>query len=330
MTEKRTQAYRKDQEIEKRLEKFNRIIEPLELELISGFDEPKKPTLFIIGAPRSATTLIHQLIAKIGYFGYISNFLARFWNAPYFGALQERAFEIRGKHQTSYESDYGRTKGWQEPHQFNYFWRKWFQFDENHQMKQDLIEKIDIKLFRQEIAALEDVFQKPVAFRSLYCGMQIPFLKKALKQAKFVICTRNPLYQAQSILIGRKAFFGNFRGWFSLKPKEYSGLKMKNEYEQVAGQIYYILKAIVAGLKQVDRSDYAVLRLEDLVSNPTKEMAKILRLVDIESSKELEGLPDNFEVRNVQKINEKEWQLLEAAVKGFFGEEMKSNSLIRF
>ncbi|MFX1253990.1 MAG: sulfotransferase [Promethearchaeota archaeon] len=321
MSEKRTPEYRKDPENERRLEEINNILEPIERSLVSRFTEPKKPIIFIVGAPRSATTLVHQLVAQTGLFGYISNYLARFWKAPYFGALQEKAFGIRSAYQMSYKSNYGRTTGWHEPHQFNYFWQQRFQFDKDHQMKQEIIDKIDINFFRQEIAALEDVLLLPMVFKSLYCGLQIPFLKKALKRAKFVICIRNPLYQAQSILLGRKSFFGNYKGWFSLKPKEYPMLKLKDEYEQVIGQIYYILRTIEEDLKLIDPSDYIVLSQENLVLNPEKEIKKIIGLAKLDTSFEIKGIPNSFENRNKQILNNKEWLLLEKSIKSYFSRE---------
>ncbi|MFX1507335.1 MAG: sulfotransferase, partial [Promethearchaeota archaeon] len=291
--------------------------------LVSSFDEPEKPVIFILGAPRSATTLLHQIIAESGNFGYISNYLARFWKAPYFGALQEKAFEVRTTHPMSFKSDYGRTSGWKEPHHFSYFWHRWFQFDDNHKMSQNIIKEINLKFFKQEIAALESVFNLPMVFRSLYCNLQVTFLKKALNNAKFIICLRNPLYQAQSILLGRKSIFGNTKKWFSLKPPEYFDLKSRNEYEQVTGQIFFILKAIEESLKNVNQSDYVIIQLEKLVENTQQEMSRIIGLInENEFNKKIgEKLPTGFQNRNEKKIDDKEWELLKEYVQKFFGEQ---------
>ncbi len=319
----RLKEYQKDPKTERRLEEINNILEPIEKELVSTFTEPKKPVIFILGAPRSATTLLYQLIAESGYFGYISNYLARFWKAPYYGALQEKAFEVRTSPPMSFKSNYGRTSGWNEPHHFSYFWQRWFQFDENHQMPKEIIKKINLKFFKQEIAALESVFTLPMAFRSLYCNLQISFLKKALNKAKFIVCLRNPLYQAQSILLGRKAFCGNTKEWFSLKPQEYFELKKRNDYEQVTGQIFYILKTIEDSLKNVRQSDYVIIQLEKLVENPQQQMNRIIELIDEnEISRKLEEeIPAGFQNRNEQKLDDTEWELLKKYVKKSFGEE---------
>lgn len=320
MTE-RTEKYRKDPRQENLLEKVNRILEPLERNLVMDFTKPKKPVLFIVGAPRSATTLLHQLLARTGYLGYISNFVAKFWKAPYFGSLQEKALGLTSE--ISFSSDYGRTIGLSSPHQFNYFWQDWFKFDENQRTDESIINNIDVKYFNQEIAALEASFSKPIVFKSLHCGMQISFLKKALKTGKFVICLRNPLYQAQSILLGRKAFFGDYNGWFSLKPKEYPDLITKDPFEQVAAQVFYILKSIEKDIKNLSKDDYTFIHHDEFSNDPKSHLIKILKLAykNTDSFQIESNIPDNFENRNQKRLNDNEWHKLKKAVEKYFDKE---------
>ena len=318
MNKKRTEEYRKDPNQEQLLEKLNEALESVERELVTEFSSPDKPTIFVVGAPRSATTLIHQLCAQTDQFGYISNYIARFWMAPYVGALQQKALGILEEARMSYNSDYGRTSGWPEPHQFNYFWKKWLRYDEDHPMNQDVLDAIDRTYFRAEIAALEGVFGQPMVFKSLYCGLQIDFLKEVLPRARFVVCTRDPLYQAQSILGGRKAFFGSYDGWFSLKPPQYHELKERSPYVQVAGQVYHILKEIGKDIAQLPDSEYVLIDQLDLVENPKREVGKILNLAGVESEKALEKIPDGFQNRNEQWLDDEEWANLKAAISEVF------------
>ena len=240
----RTKEYAKDQTQELSLQLLNKYLASTELELIDNFDTPELPQIFIIGAPRAATTLMHQVLAKSSYFGYISNYIARYWEAPYFAALQGKMLDIYGKQIIQFESDFGRTNGWIEPHQFNYFWKKWLEYDENHQMSTENLITRNSTLFLKELHALENFFAKPLVFKSLYTGLQVNLLKKVLPNSKFVVMNRDPLYQAQSIFLARKSFFNDINGWFSLKPKEYFELIKLNPYDQIAGQIFYILSHI--------------------------------------------------------------------------------------
>ncbi|MFW9777507.1 MAG: hypothetical protein ACFFE8_01555, partial [Candidatus Heimdallarchaeota archaeon] len=63
MVNKRTKEYRKDPIREHELEGINDLLIPIERNLVSQFTQPERPVIFIVGAPRSATTLLHQLVA---------------------------------------------------------------------------------------------------------------------------------------------------------------------------------------------------------------------------------------------------------------------------
>src|SRR5262245_47802783 len=48
---------------------------------------PRLPVVFVVGPPRSGTTLAMQWLAATGVFAWPSNLLSRFYEAPYVGAL---------------------------------------------------------------------------------------------------------------------------------------------------------------------------------------------------------------------------------------------------
>ena len=137
----RTDAYKKDPSKEFKLEEINLLLQQPNNTMLESFIEPKHPLLFIVGAPRSATTLTHQFIAQTSVFSYISNFTAKFWKAPYLGMVLEDLMETQNEI-ISNHSNFGRTSGLHEPHQFNYFWKDWFKYDGDHQMDDSVINSI--------------------------------------------------------------------------------------------------------------------------------------------------------------------------------------------
>jgi hypothetical protein len=64
------------------IRKANHKLKELEKEYIQRFIIPEGPVFFIVGAPRSGTTLLLQTIINHYNLGYINNFIARFWEAP--------------------------------------------------------------------------------------------------------------------------------------------------------------------------------------------------------------------------------------------------------
>src|SRR4051812_11135485 len=79
------------------------------------------PTLHVIGAPRSGTTLLHQVIASSLDVQSITNLVAAFWRAPVTGLRLARMLDVDAV-ASAFPSTFGRTRGLVEPHEFGYFW----------------------------------------------------------------------------------------------------------------------------------------------------------------------------------------------------------------
>src|SRR5699024_1803087 len=102
----RTIENKRDNKLEDILGLLNETLEDDERDLISRFDTPEYPTIFIVGNARSGTTLLYQWLASTGLFAYPSNIVSRFYNAPYIGALIHQMFvehdkfgELLGDHE---------------------------------------------------------------------------------------------------------------------------------------------------------------------------------------------------------------------------------------
>ena len=93
-TEQAISELRKDPEQERLLASVNELLRGVEDKLESVAEEPRKPTVFFVGVPRSGSTLTSQVLSSSGAFGYISNFIARFWMAPKLGIVLQQALKI--------------------------------------------------------------------------------------------------------------------------------------------------------------------------------------------------------------------------------------------
>jgi hypothetical protein len=77
-------------------------------------------------------------------------------------------------------------------------------------------------------------------------------------------------------LEARVNYYGDRRGWYSFKPKEYDMLKKLDPLEQVAGQIFFTNKAIEKGLDQIDISRRLQVSYEEFCLNPKHVFYQIL------------------------------------------------------
>ena len=74
----RTDTHKRTKVLEDLLDKVNCLLEEPELNEVSHLKQPKLPTVFIVGNPRSGTTLLYQWLAATGLFAYPSNIMSRF------------------------------------------------------------------------------------------------------------------------------------------------------------------------------------------------------------------------------------------------------------
>ena len=310
------------------LQETNDILASLEEQQISRFKRPQFPVVFVIGTPRSGHTLLSQLLAASGGLAYISNFVARFWMAPYIGAKIELALGIRERERTQeYFSEYGKTTGWVGPHEFGNFLRRWLPFGETHKVDLEELPRETGEKFAREVAALEAIYGKPVFFRNIIYGLNMNLLIKVFPRAIFVVCRRNILHQAESILIARQRLTGDKQNWWSLRPKEYRNLVDLPCWEQIIGQIHCSYEEIGNGLSKLDRRQWLEIHYSDLCKQPREQLLRILKAVGRMGGRvdcRLDVIPDKLESTDVQRISDDEFQNLREAAKRYFdGNDVK-------
>jgi hypothetical protein len=236
--EHRVGKYRKDPQVEQRLEEMNSALSALEPQLSTTDGPPRWPVIFIVGTPRSGSTLLAQALASTGGLAYPTNFLARFWRAPCVGATIERALgDLDAGAASDYSSDYGVTRGWTSPHEFGYFWERWFTYRDTHKVSEEDLALIDRDEMRCSVEGLISAYDKPFFFKSLVCGLQLPFLRQVFPDALFIHNRRDAVFNAQSILQGRISRLGGRDRWYSIRPSQYDELKSLPVAEQIAAQV---------------------------------------------------------------------------------------------
>ncbi len=271
-------AYRKDEVEENFLEDFNNHLLPYEMDRYQDI-ECLHPTIHVIGAPRSGTTLLTQLIATHVNVSYINNLIAAFWQAPVCGIRLSKKM-LPDRYRSSLASDFGRTQGISEPHEFGYFWARHLQMKDLCEPSPDHHLKIDWQQFSKVLNNMTAAAQRPILFKSLILGWFVEPMMPLNHQTFFVRIRRNPVDNAESILKARKKMLGSTEQWVSLKPKEYETLKQKSIYDQVIGQVMNLQKTHSLAIQNSPRQRCLDLSYEDLCSNPSQVLKDICNLVN--------------------------------------------------
>ena len=242
--------------------------------------------VFIVGAPRSGTTLFMQWLASTGLVAYPTNLLSRFYGAPFIGAkiqqlltdplygFQEELFELEGK--TDYSSNNGKTRGALAPNEFWFFWRRFLHFEKlDYAPDDELRRNHDIPGLAREINGLANIFGKPFASKALILNQNIPVLAEQFVHPLFIWVKRDPVMVIQSILEARKRQYGDEAKWYSFKIREYPELADLPPIDSIAGQVAALDNSISTGFRRLPSQNKLTLRYEELCNQPEEVMQQL-------------------------------------------------------
>lgn len=327
----RQKQFQRNEELESLLQELNDLLAPVEEDVIGRFSAPKYPLVLLVGCARSGSTIMMQWLANTGEFAYPTNLLSRFYAAPYVGAkiqqmLLDPKYRFKNEfsdfeREVSFNSDLGKTTGILEPNEFFYFWRRFFKFGEIQYLDDTALTQTDASKFCAELAAIEDVFNKPLALKGLIVNWNIPFIHSLLPHVLFVHVKREPKYNAQSLIEAREKFFGDRSRWYSFKPVEYSMLEDLDLYQQVAGQVFFTNRAIEKGLERVNEKNWMKVEYEEFCKSPEaiyQLLKKKLALHGFQLPSKYIG-PKNFKSTNQVRLSKEDFNLLSNAYDALVG-----------
>lgn len=197
--------------------------------------------IFIIGPPRSGSTLLYQCMIERFEVGYFSNLHHRAYSNP---ALLERVLRVsRWPRRPSYSSRHGRTPGWTGPSEA---WRYWYRFFPRHPQYVTLAGANAARLaaLRGSMRALGNAFKRPILIKNLPCALRLAPIHEALPEAIYLVMQREWSATGRSILAARQQVRGSYDQWWSVEPPGFEQLAARPGHEQVVEQIQRIYSII--------------------------------------------------------------------------------------
>ena len=257
----------------KLLTPLNYLLNPLEnLYLnINDLDYLKSsPPVFIIGPPRSGTTVLYQLLCKHFNFGYTNNFVADWYNIP---ITATRLYNIFSSQNSSIEltSNFGKSSNLYGPNEFGKFWYRWF--SKTHELK-DNYPLIENKL-RLEIAGLTKIHQKPMLFKNVINSMRINVLSQIFDNSIFIVLNRENLDIAQSILNARIELYNNKNHSWSVVTSALQTDPDIPYYKQIVNQIKGVTSNINLARKNIGDNKFIFVDYKELCNNTDQVLKSI-------------------------------------------------------
>ncbi|MBU6378566.1 MAG: sulfotransferase [Gammaproteobacteria bacterium] len=303
-----TDAFGKDLDHERLLARLNEAAASAEVALEAGREGPSLPVVFVMGPPRSGTTLVSQLLSSTRSFGTVTNVAARFWTAPALGVLVSRALGEGGaEFASSFSSKRGVTSGWGEPSEFGYFWSRFFDLGQStHRLADAELARFDAAGLRKAVAAMEAAAEKPMAFKNnTWFTFHAGLLDRTFARSVFVVCRRDPYFLAQSIWMQRIDLYGEPARWWSVRPPDYDRISRLNPVQQVANQVVSIYREMHASLATVSRGRIIDAEYGRLTSAPRDVVAETLAAAGLDEqaiATAVSELPESFNSTDTTRI----------------------------
>ncbi len=302
---RKTPSYQPDRLVQDALWDVNANLRLLERERAEELGNQAVPPILLIGyAPRSGSTLLSQLLARSGCWNYVSNFQARFWLAPYHGALLERSIAPRDISDIPLNSNYGLTPSSSSPSEFSYFWEHWLNLSsadrphQPHALDHDQWQAVDHAALRRQFTLLGSLGTAPWFFKKDWLLLNAQQLLTEFPTAKFLHIRRNVLDVACSIWQARCTVLGSPDNWWAARPERIEELAKLSWPDQIAGQIAELR---FAASQLEDRFPGRVLTVdyETLTLNVHRTIRQVNDFIGA-GCEELDTLPDQLPCRSTQ------------------------------
>ena len=285
--------FRKDPDDEAFIGELNAALADFEDSSLEDLPE-RLPTVHVIGAPRSGTTLLFQVLASGLDIAYVSNLAAAFWRAPVTGMRLARKLGIDRLDSSSFDSAFGRTRGAAEPHEFGYFWNHHLRYPDLSERPASHEETIDWTGLRRVIVNMAERAGRPMAFKPMLLIWHLERMAAVMPRTCYVWIRREPRVTALSLLRMRRGLRGSEREWASLKPA--APLDDEPPWRQVAAQVVLLERdiaraATAMGPERVLRVDYS-----DLCADPGSVVERVADLMETHGHRPAVrgGLPEAF------------------------------------
>jgi len=287
----------------------NLIKNNIEFPFIANSNSSNFMPIFIVGAPRSGTTLVYQALINQIHFSFFTNWVNILPSCPVWVSTKF-SNKLGDNRVNSFKSNYGLIKGINSPSEAGLVFREWFEEFEQEKYKEEII--------RKSINTISNNNKSPFICKNVYNSLRLEKINKVIENFIVIHVQRDIVYNAQSVINARKNINGNIDEWWG--PLSYlSKFKQFNAYELVLFQIKFINESIENQIKKIGKKvKYITVTYEDFCHN-SNEFIEGLKLdyETINSTKLIRKNSDNlnFTSSNFKQLPDTEWSDLSDAYK---------------
>ena len=205
--------------------------------------------VFIIGAPRTGSTILYQALTNAFDVIYIDNTAARWFRNLRFGMWLSRRLYGAAPH-NNFRAAHGDTSpfGGHAPSECGEFWYRWLPRDRHFIDDGDITPEM-VEGIRKEVIGATREHDRAFVFKNLNAGQRLRLIKRAFPRARLIFIRRDPRFVVRSILQARARLGYAPHTWWSVMPANVAELLPLPEPEMCAAQVFYLERQIVEDIR---------------------------------------------------------------------------------
>lgn len=258
--------------LEKLLKPVDLAMQPYEKRRLREAQPSRLPILLIVGAPRSGTTLVYQVLSRYLPVTYFTNLCALFPHSPITASKRLGCF-LRHR-QADFHSFYGNTAGLTAPNDGFHLWNRWLGSDRYR--APDCIDQQAADKMQSFFNAWLTTFGRPLLNKNNRNTDCVSLLASILNNAFFIIVRRDPVFVAQSLMIARQRIQGSQSIGWGLRSRSGSSSRDPLGYiDDVCDQILEIETRLTREELALGRDRFFEISYERFCADPGRFVQKI-------------------------------------------------------
>ena len=227
------------------------------------------PNIFLLGLPRSGTTLLAQILFNNLDIACTNSFVARFFESPLTGCMLSKII-LGDRKSNVYKSSYGKPVDMHAPHEFSWFWQNLLNYKDITVYKPEEARKsIDWLLVKSKLLDMNRVFEAPLIHKPLeLMAFHMEQFNDLFDKALFIYIERDSIDITYSLTKARLSYYNDLDEWWGSYPTEYNEISRAPWWEQVPAQVHYLLKLYEDKLPVIDESRFLKTTYQDLCKDP--------------------------------------------------------------
>jgi len=248
-------------------------LQPVERTLLRRAGEPSHPPCFVIGPPRSGTTLLYELLVTRFRFAYVSNLAHRLYRVPVAASWLGRTWTMRWRGR--FESRYGHIEGMGAPNEGGRLWSRWMPGMDP--MGPDQVARLPASDIRATVAGLEKCFGGPFLNKNVVFSVRMRLLDAIFPGCLFVEVTRDVRANIRSILRAERSEGGprDATGWWSVKPREWHEHRNLSPAWRATAQVRYVHADIAEDAAALGTDRVLGVSYEEMCRRPRKTIDRV-------------------------------------------------------